>query len=176
MFTTNHGVFFLSLPPYLRCWRCFTRPKLLVFLSFLQCHTYLVSRETVVFLVMWTTWMSAVVGRFRWLGCVRTPVHMSVRLLFTYVCMWYAPTRSWSTGRTTVLLIHVQFWGSQHYFLEGEVCDDHNRTSQLHYVRSIASFMWFRTWTWHFAPSSLVSLYLLTRLSCEGHLRYLQLR
>jgi hypothetical protein len=74
--------------------------------AFLQCRTYLVSRETTVFLVMWGTWMSAVVGQFSWLGCAGTQVHMSARLLFTYVCMRHDPTRSWSTGSTNFLRTH----------------------------------------------------------------------
>ncbi len=54
--------------------------------AFCQCRTYLASRETAVFLVMRGVCMSAVVGQFSWLGCSHTQVHMSSRLLFTYVC------------------------------------------------------------------------------------------
>ena len=53
--------------------------------AFCQCRTYLASRETAVFLVMRGACMSAVVGQFSWLGCARTQVHMSARLLFTCV-------------------------------------------------------------------------------------------
>jgi hypothetical protein len=68
--------------------------------AFCQCRTYLASRETAVFLVMRGACMSAVVGQ----------VHMSARLLFTNVCMRHAATRLWSTGSTTFLRTHVQFY------------------------------------------------------------------
>jgi hypothetical protein len=78
--------------------------------AFLQCRTYLASRETAVFMVMCGPCMSPVVEQFSWPGCARTQVHMSARLLFTNVCMRHAATRLWSTGSTTFLHTHVQFY------------------------------------------------------------------
>jgi hypothetical protein len=75
--------------------------------AFLQCRTYLASRATAVFLVMWGARMSAVVvGQFSWLYCARTQVHMSARLFFT-ICL-FSFTRS-----TTLLSWRWSMWRSQ---------------------------------------------------------------
>ncbi len=149
--------------------------------AFCQCRTYLASRETVVFLVMWEACMSDIVGQFSWLTCARTQVHMSPRLLFTYVC---CDMLQQDRGQRPSAHACSVLRGSQHCFLDGEVCDDYIR-ALVNYIVSDpfepsmhhSAFMRFRVWSWHFAPSSLAAVYLLIRLSWEDRLPwYLQLR